>query len=475
MYINVHFKFLFLTLIFLVNLKSSWQITYCNGRINDPEFLLYANEMNALCSKILSDDRFLFNIQKKIVIPNTYEEELFYTSAVNNMFLDRCQKFNVCKTGFLICVFSGAKKVRIMSGSGISVINSNLDSVVNLMKPYLVNNDFYNAFNVAFQSLKINHPTIVESKITTVTTKTTTHTHKSGYSFWWVFFLIIVPVCICCCFCYYMYIKQQEEHKIEQTLKMGATPEEIYNHISKLENLLSQTRTSPIIRVDYCLICFKSIFFSHCPASVKQYELHEINQNNMNVGLIQNPQGSLLNKDVYDNLNTRFECDHIFHTSCLCTKNVNFCLLCKSTDYSTPSMKVPNNSDYQLLNEYQINTMIKNLKFLYSKEQIVSYSTAYPEHYRSHNTIIILDDYHYYHPDYHYGGYNHGYYDAGYNNTTTTTTYVETNVVDSGVIHSGGGNYGNYGGEGGDYGNYGSGGGDYGSGGGDYGSGNGEN
>ena len=267
-----------------------------------------------------------------------------------------------------------------------------------------------------------------------------------------------------------MFIKHQEEQKIEQTLKMGATPEEIYNHISKLENLLSQTRTSPIIRVDYCLICFKSIFFSKGPASVKQYELHEINQNNMNVGFSQNPQGSLLNKDVYDNLNTRFECDHIFHTSCLCTKNVNFCLLCKSTDFSTPSMKVPNNSDYQLLNEYQINTMIKNLKFLYSKEQIVSYSTAYPEHYRSHNTIIILDDYHYYHPDYHYGGYNHGYYDAGYNNTTTTTTYVETNVVDSGVTHSGGGNYWNV-----DDGDYGSRGGDYGSGGGDYGSGNGEN
>jgi len=456
-------KKLLITLCVLSFISYSIQINYCGGRISDPDLQLNNSEMNSLCSLIKSDDRFLFNVQRSVGDSSINYDNNYYTNDSITSFTNRCSQFNICKTGFLVSVYNGKKKVRIVAGSAVSQVATveQRQVVINFLKPYLAKNDYFNAFSIAFQKLKGFKPKTYTKTTTTITRtpKTVTYTRSGsdiGSTILAVLIIIVIFVLICYC------IGKQRDNQGEVITTRNynnapqAKPEAIYNHILNLENLINQTKTvSPMIRVDNCLICFNNITYNQ-PTSEAS-------------GLVNNNPSD-------DVVNTRFECDHIYHTACLCAKKVNFCLLCKSADYSTPSMKIPNRSNFQIVTEVQLNTMIKNLKFLYSKDQIVSYTTTYPDQYRSHNTVIIVDDYTYMpygYGGYGYGGYGYGggYYDPGYNQgynagyTTTKTEYVESGIVDGGVIDAAGGDYG--GGDGGDYG--GGDGGDYGGGdGGDY-------
>jgi len=388
----------------------------CNGRINNPDLLLKRNEEDKLCTMVKLDSRFLFNIQKSISGNDNY-----FNSLANNMFMEKCKNYiDTCLSGFLVSVFPDQRKVRITAGSAVSNVATMAirTQVIDAMKPFLKRNDFLNALSTSYEMLKAYKPVKTFKKVTTYTSYTSNSTTSSAASIVWalIFIAILIGIIYCCI---------QREQQLKQEHQQHFSPEEIYIHISKLEGLIRQTRTiSPMVKVDWCLICFNNIIYNGPTTSEGQ-------------GMVSN--------DINDTFNTRFDCDHVFHTACIGAKKVNFCLLCKSTDYSTPSLKVANRSSVQFVTEPQLNIMINNLKFLYSKDQIKSYTTCYPDQYHSYNNVIIIDDYNYYHG---YGNgyrYGDGYYDTGYNNngyTKTNTEYVEDGVVDTGVVDSAGGGYG---------------------------------
>ena len=217
--IRIHYLLIYFQLLLILHtLHHTMAIKYCDGRIIDIDYQLNPNQMSTLCSQIRTDDRFLFNVQRRITgypdeTNQVYDINQNYTKEANSIFSNNCNYFNICQSGYLISVFTNKKKIRITAGSGVSNVATTeiRDRVIDSMKPFLVSNDFYNAFLAAFQGLRGYKPITKITTTTTTTTRSTVH-HGSGPSFWWILFFIVI-VCLICCCCYYSFVKEQEENK----------------------------------------------------------------------------------------------------------------------------------------------------------------------------------------------------------------------------------------------------------------------
>lgn len=87
---------------------------YCNGRIYSDNNGLSIEEINSLCSKITSDDRFvlLFTNQDR------FSDEKSYSYNSEDFFNTRCSSNSInCKYDFAICIYLYGGKVIITSGS----------------------------------------------------------------------------------------------------------------------------------------------------------------------------------------------------------------------------------------------------------------------------------------------------------------------------------------------------------------------
>lgn len=87
---------------------------YCNGRIYSDNNGLSIEEINSLCSKITSDDRFvlLFTNQDR------FNDEKSYSYNSEDFFNTRCSSNSInCKYDFAICIYLYGGKVIITSGS----------------------------------------------------------------------------------------------------------------------------------------------------------------------------------------------------------------------------------------------------------------------------------------------------------------------------------------------------------------------
>ena len=166
----------------------------------------------------------------------------------------------------------------------------------------------------------------------------------------------------------------------------------IHNHLVALEKIIEEIKRSqpPIKETNQCLICMQPIINT--------------------VGAIESG-------------NTRFSCQHVYHTACLNRYNLNICLMCKGiTDNA--SVIIPNYHDSQVLSEEQVKNFIKNIQNIYPPKQLRIYSQRYPQEYNNFNDglmlgilatswcmpppVMIINN-----NPYGYGG---GYNDYGYNN-----------------------------------------------------------
>ena len=193
---------------------------------------------------------------------------------------------------------------------------------------------------------------------------------ESNHSTFIVFFFILICLCCCVC-CYFIYRNQQKSNEeltytqIIENEKIGSYNNsnfdqslQIHNHLTSLEKIIEEIkRSDPQIKeTNQCLICMQPIINT--------------------VGTVETG-------------NTRFACQHVYHSACLSKYNLNCCLMCKDIA-NNASVIVPNYHDTQVLSEEQVKNFIKNIQNIYPPKELRIYSQRYPQEYNNFNDGLML-------------------------------------------------------------------------------------
>ena len=457
-------KFISLILLFLCTKESSIPYDsrnfYCNGRIYSDNNGLSINEINSICSKITADDRYvvLFTNQDRFI------DERSYTYASEDFFSTHCYSNSInCKYDFAICIFLWGGKVIITSGSIAKnvVTQGNRMNIINNMIIYLRNREYYTAIQSAITDISKLYYQNGGRRGTTTTNK--------GHSTFVIFFFILLILCCCVC-CYFIYQNQQKSNDEltyttivdnpngEYTVNQNYTYDQslkIHNHLVSLEKMIEEINQNdpPIKNTNLCLICMQPII---------------------------NTVGTM------ETRNTRFGCQHVYHSDCLSRYNIHCCLMCKDTG-GNASMVINNYHDTQVLNEEQVKNFIKNLQLIYPPQQLKIYAQRYPQEYNNFNDglmlgllasswcmppVVVINN----NPGYNdYGGYNNynqqNMYGGDPNPDSAVGGFQSNNIemheINNNNNGNDGGNFGGFGNNGNDTGNLG-GGGDYSADGGDF-------
>ena len=167
---------------------------YCNGRIYSDNNGLSINEINSLCTKITSDDRYviLFTNQDR------FHDEYSYTVNSEDFFSTRCYSNSInCKYDFGICMYLWGGKVIITSGSiAKNIVNQgNRMNIINNMIVYLKNQEYYTAIQTGITEIsKIYYQNGGRKG---------SSSSQGGHSTFVVFFFILI-LCCCCICCYFL-------------------------------------------------------------------------------------------------------------------------------------------------------------------------------------------------------------------------------------------------------------------------------
>ena len=336
---------------------------YCSGRIYSDNNGLSQQEINSLCTKITSDDRYVILFTNK----DRFRDEKSYSYNSEDFFSSHCIANKIdCKYDFSICIYLWGGKVIITSGSKSKniVTQNNRMNVINNMIPYLTKGEYYTAINNALTELtnlyyKNNGPSSnVQPR------------KESNHSTFIVFFFILICLCCCVC-CYFIYRNQQKSNEeltytqIIENQKVGSYNNsnfdqslQIHNHLVALEKIIEEIkRNNPQIKeTNQCLICMQPIINT--------------------VGAVETG-------------NTRFACQHVYHSACLSKYNLNSCLMCKDIA-DNASVIVPNYHDSQVLSEEQVKNFIKNIQNIYPPRELRIYSQRYPQEYNNFNDGLML-------------------------------------------------------------------------------------
>ena len=340
---------------------------YCNNRIYSDNIGLSIEDINYICTKITNDDRFvvLFTNQDDLGSENEY------ITWRENFFSSYCLYNSInCKYDFAICIYLNKGKVILTSGSiSKTIVNqANRMNVINNMIIYLREGDYSTAIiNAITEISKIfyqNGGGRYKNQGGTVVTESRGHS-----TFTFIFFLLIL--CCCCVGCYLLYKNQQksnEELTYTQIIENdGGNVVNydnnynqsliIHNHLNFLEKMISEIQQNDpqIKNTNLCLICMQPIINT--------------------VGTIELG-------------NTRFGCQHVYHSNCLKRYNINECLMCPEDVNSKVIIK--NYYDSQVVNEENIKNLIKNLQRIYPPQQLKIYSQTYPQEYNSFNDGLMV-------------------------------------------------------------------------------------
>ena len=87
--------------------------------------------------------------------------------------------------------------------------------------------------------------------------------------------------------------------------------------------------------------------------------------------------------------NTRFACQHVYHSDCLSRYNLYSCLMCKGINENA-SVTINNYDNFQVINEEQIKNFIKNLQNIYPPQELKFYAQTYPQEYNNFNDGLML-------------------------------------------------------------------------------------
>ena len=339
---------------------------YCNGRIYSDNKGLSQREITSLCSKITSDDRYVILFTNK----DRFRDEKSYSYNSEDFFSSHCIANKIdCQYDFSICIYLWGGKVIITSGSKSKniVTQNNRMNVINNMIPYLKKGEYYVAINNALTELTNLY--YKNSRNSEPNSHIQPRKESNNSAFIVIFFILL---CLCCGICcYFIYRNQQKSNEeltytqIIENQKVGSYNNsnfdqslQIHNHLVALEKIIEEIkRNNPQIKeTNQCLICMQPIINT--------------------VGAVETG-------------NTRFACQHVYHSACLSKYNLNSCLMCKDIA-DNASVIVPNYHDSQVLSEEQVKNFIKNIQNIYPPRELRIYSQRYPQEYNNFNDGLML-------------------------------------------------------------------------------------
>ena len=272
-------------------------------------------------------------------------------------------------------------------------------NIINSVIDYLKRGDYYIAISTTINLIRNIYP---YSNNNNNNNYQNNHSSNSGGIGFFGILLIIICIIIIIYLCYYFSQKQEDDQQ-EQLINNNindSTCYEIHDHLSQLENLIKEIRQSspPMISINKCIICMKEItYISNIPNSNynNQYPQY-IEMGNFPTSESENPQNQNNNQyESTDQLNTRFACQHVYHTSCLTSHGINMCLMCINQNSSNEinnngRIIIPNKHNTQVIDEGHIKTFIQNLNLIYKPNELNNYAQQYPTEFDTFNTTLLL-------------------------------------------------------------------------------------
>jgi hypothetical protein len=338
--------------------KENNKYYFCNGKIFDPDIILSSSNINYICSLINNDKSFMINIQKKLsfsFILNRDEEDQLYTRDSEDMFITMSNRPGINREYLsLLSIYADAKKARLTFGK-YSTAKRNVRTILSKISPYLSDKKYLDAIVTAIDMIGYEDY----------------NNKSSGGVNIFVIIIIIITILICAFIIYSVTIKNKQEvnNQYEYT-DNSHNSSMVYNHLHKLQNMLKKMKKNspPIISTKKCLICMEKMKLK----KGKSFEMNNFNEMNSNL-IFQN-----------DNTLTRYNCSHLFHTSCLQRHQLYYCIMCNT------NITIPNNSFTQVVDENNINSVIKNIHKIYNKELLEDFAKSYPDDYNYLATFGLI-------------------------------------------------------------------------------------
>ena len=385
--------FLFISLIY-ISISYDTQYFSCENRIYCDSNILSFNDLNNLCSTLLTNNRYIIFVSNKLIYP----DDNSYTILSENFFKNYCvNTVYGCKNSFGIFIYIQSGKILIVAGQNVkSYVNQqNRLNIIQTMIPYLKNNNYYTGLEVGIKNLE---------KILRLNSN-----ESSGISFFWIIIIILgIGLCIYCIF-------KSSENIINQEIEINNNNEinndlnaqlyennnnnymsnninnnslEIHNHLIKLQNLINIIRQNspPIIKINQCLICMQQIILNNNTNINYNNKYGNENSNYIEMNNI----NDINNNNNNDIINCRFACQHIYHNSCLIQHNLNYCIMCYNNNNENCNKIISNNSDFQILNEENIVSFAKNLNLIYNKNDLNIYIQNYSNEFDTFNSTLFL-------------------------------------------------------------------------------------
>ena len=178
--------FLFISLIYF-SISYDTQYFTCENKIYCDNSYLSFNDLNNLCSTLLSNNRYIIFVSNKLIYP----DDNSYTVLSENFFKNYCVNTAYgCKNSFGIFIYIQSGKILIVAGQNVKayVSKQNRLNVIQTIIPYLQNNNYYTGLEVGIQNLE---------KIL----RLNSNESDGGMSFFWIILIILgLGLCLYCVF-----------------------------------------------------------------------------------------------------------------------------------------------------------------------------------------------------------------------------------------------------------------------------------
>ena len=381
MLINVLYFYIILITSSLISCSLLPQYYTCNNKIYVDFNTFSQYQLNSLCSIISSKDKFVL-----LLTTSQFASDYEYTLSTQTFLNSQCIYTNhQCNRVYAISIYATAGRALIVSGTETKANQYSKQRAIDAIIAKAKYSNYYDAFLTAVNILSDADPDNV-----IVIQPSTTTTSTSRFGFFSIVIFIICPIICIICICYFMMKTKSENATLVNTNNVYDEDNNTYGihlHLCQLEELIKEIRKSspPIISINKCLICMQNITIYQPQTTTTQY----IEMNRVNDTSSPTPNPIVVNTNIYiDNNNTRFGCQHVYHTQCLNKHRLNCCLMC--TDNISSRETVPNTSDTQVIDEGHIKTFIQHVNFLYSQQELNEYVTVYPSEYDTFNTTLLL-------------------------------------------------------------------------------------
>lgn len=375
---------------------QSYNYFYCYNKIYVDNNALSLTEIEHLCNTFELNDRYVIKITN---IQNAVYDSNYFSQQAEMFFNQQCVYTpHKCQDSFGIIIFltslTGDKgTIRIVTGKNIKKIVSTKErqDVINNMIPKLQNKQYYNALDTAIKELNGYCNS------------------SNGISFWKILLFILI-LCLIIGGIYYYYITQKATtttttanvmHQQQQSIKdemLLPTSETIFNnnnnnscnssnnnnnsisvHLNYLISLLQQIKDAnpPLLTIDHCLLCCKGIFCYRGNDQPQYIEMSKIIDNNY---YTQQGNDMYTKPPVFDNVNSRFSCYHVYHVECLSKFNISYCPMCPT---SLNTNIIVNNYNTQVVYEDHIRNLIFAFGKIYNKQALEEYINMYQSEFNS--------------------------------------------------------------------------------------------